>query len=505
MNAILERTLNRITMYRLMLYYAAAMLAAALALGIFGYGPADPAALAFSLVLTLAVCWVANRVLAAVLRVPANVESVYITALLLILIMEPPAAGDLQSVAGLVLAAFAAIASKFLLAVGRKHIFNPVAFGALAAGLLLDQPPLWWAGGNMTLMPIVVLGGLLVLYKVQRFDMVAVYILANLGLTVATMPLDMAGTALQMALLYSPLLFAGFTMLTDPMTAAHGRRSRLLYGVIVGALSVPTLHIGEFYTSPELAFLVANLFAFAVGSRRRFRLTLVRIEEMASGCCDFVFRADRPLAFSAGQHLDWTLDVRNPDSRGNRRPFTIASAPSEELIRLGVKFPGSPSAFKQALHAMAPGGVIYGSQVAGSFVLPPSRDEKLAFIAGGIGVTPFRSMVQEMIIRQERRPVVMLYGNNTVEEVAYADVFDRATRELGLRIVHAIAKVDGDDGGLHRGHIDEALIRREIPDFRERTFYVSGPRPMVLNHRRVLRGMGVARSRIREDFFPGIA
>ena len=58
---------------------------------------------------------------------------------------------------------------------------------------------------------------------------------------------------------------------------------------------------------------------------------------------------------------------------------------------------------------------------------------------------------------------------------------------------------------MHRGFIDAALIQREVPDFKERTFYISGPRAMVLRFRSVLKELGVAHSRIREDYFPGFA
>ena len=84
-------------------------------------------------------------------------------------------------------------------------------------------------------------------------------------------------------------------------------------------------------------------------------------------------------------------------------------------------------------------------------------------------------------------------------------VFDRAGRELGLRTVYAVAEDAAPDRNIHRGFIDEALIQREIPDFQERTFYISGPRAMVLRFQRALKELGVARSRIRVDFFPGFA
>ncbi len=505
MNTIVDRTLNQITMYRLMLYYGAGLVAVAIGLGFFRLVPQDPIALTFSLAVITGACWATNRLFAALWRVPANAESIYITALLLTLIMPPVTAADLPGVSGLILASVAATASKFLLTIGRKHIFNPVALGVVVSALAIDQPATWWVAGNLTLLPFVLVGGLLVTRKVQRFDMVGVYVLANLVATLATTPSAMMGEALRQALLYSPLLFAGFAMLTEPLTAPHGKITRLAYGAIVGALSSPNIHIGGFYLTPEIAFLIGNIFACAVGARGRFKLTLLRVEEIASGSFEFVFRPDRKLPFRAGQYLDWTLDVPRLDSRGNRRSFTIASAPTEEEVRLGVKFYPEGSAFKRQLARMKPGDAIYGSQIAGDFTLPKDPEEKLAFIAGGIGVTPFRSMVQELIDRKELRSVVMLYGNNRRDEVAYASVFDRAERELGLRAVYAIAEGGVQGPNMHRGFIDEALIRREVPDFMSRTFYVSGPRAMVVGFQRVLRELGVAPSRIRVDFFPGFA
>jgi glycine betaine catabolism B len=505
MNTIIDRTLNRITMYRMALYYAAGLLVAAFGLGFFKLVPAEPTTLAFSLVLITGACWVTNRLFAALTRVPVNTESIYITALILALILPPVSAADLPGVAGLLLASVVAIASKFVLTVGRRHVFNPVAIGVAVSALALDQPATWWVGGNLMLLPVVLVGGLLVTRKVQRFDMIGIYILANLAATAATTAPAMYGEALQEALVYSPVLFAGFAMLTEPLTEAHGKHSRLIYGAIVGALSSPNIHFGDFYLTPEIAFLVGNLFAFVSGPKGRFKLTLLRIEKMAAGCYDFVFEPDRKLAFRPGQYLDWTLDVRDPDARGNRRPFTIASAPSEEEVRLGVKFYRDSSAFKRSLSAMKPGDVIYGSRVAGSFTLPEDRDEKLAFIAGGIGITPFRSMVEELLNLGEQRSIVMLYGNNKLDEVAYFDVFDRAANELGLKTVYAISAGETSGYNVHKGFIDETLIEREIPDFRERIFYLSGPRAMVVRFRHALRKLGVARSRIKVDFFPGFA
>ncbi len=77
-----------------------------------------------------------------------------------------------------------------------------------------------------------------------------------------------------------------------------------------------------------------------------------------------------------------------PDRRGNRRFFTIASAPGAAEVWLGVKVHPVPSAFKKRLMALKPGNRVHAAQLAGHFVLPRAKDRKVAMIAGGIGITP---------------------------------------------------------------------------------------------------------------------
>ncbi len=503
MRTIIPRLLNGVTMYRLMIYYLAALVVAAFALALAGKLFVTPLALAFSLLVITASCWLTNRGFGYLLRLPLNRESVYITALILALVMPAAAPTDPQAVAALVLASVAAIASKFLLTIGHKHIFNPVALGAVASGVLVGVPAVWWVSGNPVMLVLVMLGGLLVTKKVQRFDMLAVYLLANLAAIGLVTPPAMLGTALRQGLLYSPLFFAGFAMLTEPMTAAHGKYARLVYGAIVGALTAPGVHIGSFFFSPQIAFLVGNLFAWVASPKGRFRMTLLRVEKIAADCYEFIFHPDRRLDFLPGQYLDWTLAVPAPDSRGNRRAFTIASAPGEDHVRLGVKFYPDSSAFKRQLSALRPGDAIYGSQIAGTFTLPRDADQKLLFIAGGIGITPFRSMIQHLLNRGERRDVILLYGNRRIDDIAYAELLERARREIGLRVAHVISDDPAERHNHHSGFIDAGIMLREAPDIAERLVFISGPQPMVSKFRRMLQRCGVPRRNVRTDFFPG--
>ena len=87
---------------------------------------------------------------------------------------------------------------------------------------------------------------------------------------------------------------------------------------------------------------------------------------------------------------------------------------------------------------MTPGEEIMAGQLAGDFTLPRDKKKKLVFIAGGIGVTPFRSMVKYLSDRGEKRSVVLLYSNRTTAEIAYRDIFDEAARTIGLKTIYAI-------------------------------------------------------------------
>jgi Na+-transporting NADH:ubiquinone oxidoreductase subunit NqrB len=498
---IIDRFLDHLTMYRLVLYYLMILVGTAFVFGFARLAPHDPMAFAFSTGLTLSTCWIANKVFASVFAVPANNESVYITALILALILDPVTITDLKGIGAVIFASVWAISSKFIFAIGKKHLFNPAAIGVALSAPLLDKAATWWVGGNLPLLPVVLVGGILIVRKLRRLDVVATFLVVALATVLATTEPSQYWTALMETVGSSPLLFFAFVMLTEPLTAPTMRWPRIAFAAIVGFLFAPNIHIGSFYFTPELALLAGNLFAFATGPKGRLVLTLERIEQSAVDSYDFIFRSPRKLAFQAGQYLEWTLGVDHPDNRGNRRYFTVASSPTEETLRLGVKFYPASSAFKKALGAMKPGNAIHASQLAGDFTLPDNPETKIAFLAGGIGITPFRSMLQYLLDRKERRPIVIVYGTESQEEISYRGVLSAARRELRIPTVHAVAQ--GAERGQYPGYIDERLVRTAIPDYLERTFYISGPQAMVKALRQKLRSMGVHRSKIKVDYFPG--
>ena len=490
-------------MYRLMLYFLTALIGAAFVFSAFGLLPYNPLHLAFSVIVILATCYVANTAFAKMTHAIPNVESVYITAFILTLIMNPVAPTDMGGISFLVVASLLAMASKYLVAPQKNHIFNPAALGVALGALVVGDLANWWVAGNLPLLPLIVVGGLLVVRKMRRFDLVLTFMAVALATIALTAPESGPTTAITQTFLHSTFFFLAFVMLTEPLTMPPSRGLRIAYAAVIGILFAPNIHLGSYYFTPEMALLVGNLFAYVVSPKGRFMLTLTKKEEVAEGSHEFVFTPDRPIHFHAGQYMEWTLPGAGADSRGNRRYFTIASAPTENVVRLGVKYYTPASTFKQKLFALTEGDTVTAAQVAGDFVLPRDSRKKLVFIAGGIGVTPFRSMVQELMDAHERRSITMFYSNNTSAEIAYKDLFDAAETAIGMRTIYAVTKEPATVPGMHNGFIDATLIKQEVPEYKECLFYLSGPHSMVEAFKSTLGDMSISRFAIRSDYFPG--
>src|SRR5439155_4449555 len=282
---------------RLVLYYLLGLLAVAECLCLLGILPYPPLALPASVAFLVAVCWASNTVFAKTYQVPVNVESAYISALILALIITP--LGGLHDLWFLGWAALWAMASKYILAIDRKHIFNPVAFAVALTALTLNQTASWWIG-TAPMLPFVLGGGVLVVRKTRRAGMVVSFLGVSLVTTLALAILsrsDLLAT-LQSTVLASPWLFFACVILTEPLTLPPTTRLQLYEAALVGFLFAPQLHLGPIYLTPELSILVGNVYAYLVSPKGRYILTLVEKIRIAPDDYDFVFAPDRQFAFA---------------------------------------------------------------------------------------------------------------------------------------------------------------------------------------------------------------
>ncbi len=244
----IDNLLNRVTMYRLVEYYLIALLGIAVMFSFAHILAYDPFAMLFSTAFILAVCTLTNTVFSRVYNVPANIESSVISGLILALIITPIRGyGDLWF---LFWASVLAMASKYIININGKHLFNPVALAVAVTYLAINQSASWWIG-SPAMLPFVLAGGLLVTRKIRRFKLVWSFMGAALVITL--LGAIFSGQALLQALstlfLYSPFFFFAFVMLTEPLTTPPTNGLRNLYGALVGVLFTPAFHLGSFYTT----------------------------------------------------------------------------------------------------------------------------------------------------------------------------------------------------------------------------------------------------------------
>lgn len=451
--------LDKITMYRLVLYFL-------LVLSLFGFLFQPPVYFGLSLLFILSVSWLTNNLFSRVFNAPTNLESVYISALILALIITP--AKSLSDLMFLFWAAVLTQASKYILALNKKHIFNPVAAAVLITSLVLGRSATWWIATPWTL-PIILIGGLLIVKKLRRWEMITSFlvfsILFSLNLRFIT---------------HTPLFFFAFVMLTEPLTAPTTKIWQIIFGGLVGIL----FSLKSF--TPEMALILGNIFAYLVSSKQKLLLTLREKIQIAPDIYDFIFETKQKLNFVPGQYLEWTLPQRSPDSRGNRRYLTIASAPTEENIRIGVKYYNNSSSFKKTLLSL--NTQIMASQLAGDFTLPKDSKVKLAFVAGGIGITPYRSMIKYLIDTKQTRDIILIYINKTADEIVYKDILEY------IKVVYVNTS--------EVGHLNSQMILDNVSDIKDRVWYISGPHNMVSATEDLLKSMNI--KHIKTDFFPGL-
>lgn len=218
------------------------------------------------------------------------------------------------------------------------------------------------------------------------------------------------------------------------------------------------------------------------------------------------------LNYRAGQYSIVDLGTRE-DPEGPTRSFTIASSPTEkDAIMITTRIRDTP--FKQKLSKLAEGTMVKITAPAGKFTLPPEENyskPSLVFLSGGIGVTPFRSMIKYASDKQLPIKITMFDANRNQANIIFKDEFDSCAKaNANLKIIYTIsengAKNPSSDWEGERGYIDEAMLTKYLTreELANSIFYICGP-PAMLNAMRQLLSekIKVPQDRIRIEVFTG--
>lgn len=254
---------NRLTLNKLMLYYLLFLIFFAFIFSFFGWLPFHPFALLWEVFILIIVSVSANHILKKIFNASSKIESVYITGLILVLIISPLI--SFSQIIFFVVAAILAMASKYLLAVNKRHIFNPAAIAVVITGLFMNHTASWWIGTTL-MAPFVMIGGLLIVYKMRRFKMVGLFIVLTILLLTFNLLFKNSQNIfhiLELALVQSSFLFFAFVMFTEPLTSPVTKKMQMIFAAIVGFLYVsPQLKPLGIVLTPELALSFGNIFSY---------------------------------------------------------------------------------------------------------------------------------------------------------------------------------------------------------------------------------------------------
>ena len=238
----------------------------------------------------------------------------------------------------------------------------------------------------------------------------------------------------------------------------------------------------------------------------RFTSTLKERFEVAEGTMAFVFDRPNGFDFTAGQYVN--LILPNPPhtgAGGNRRTFSIASPPHDTAdLRVATRMTGS--AMKRSLAEVSLGTAVELLGPAGSFTLHQDASVPAVFIAGGIGITPFRSIVQDAARRVLPHRITLIYSNRTPEGAAFHDEFVRlAETHPSLTYLPTMTQPDKARfpwTGECR-YVNAAFLRDRVGDLSAPIFYLAGPPGLVGAVTKALAEANADLSRLRCEEFAG--
>ncbi len=208
--------------------------------------------------------------------------------------------------------------------------------------------------------------------------------------------------------------------------------------------------------------------------------------------------------FQAGQYADLTLlDPPYADAKGNQRTMSIANSPDQTdrlmfAVRLGR------SAYKRSLHDMPLNSPVGLSRPTGRLVLPDDARRPVVMIAGGIGITPMRSMIEWATVNRLPHKITLFYSNRTLAATAFWDELNSwAKQNPNFKLVATLVDEIPNDWPHERGMIDAAMIKRHIQNVTEPYYYTAGPPAMVASMREILRNLRVPPEQRKNESFDG--
>lgn len=237
-------------------------------------------------------------------------------------------------------------------------------------------------------------------------------------------------------------------------------------------------------------------------------MPLVRLKErreVATGTMAFYFVKPQGFTYQAGQFVELTLlDPPETDAEGNSRAFTLASAPYEDDLMIATRM--RDTAFKRVLKTLPLGSELQLDGPFGNLTLAPDRARPAAFLAGGIGITPFRSMALQAAREKLSQPLYLFYSNRRPEDAAFLDELQALARQnRSFTLVATMTEMaqSRQPWTGKTGYLDKTMLAQALGSLPGLVYYIAGPPGLVKGMRKMLEEAGVESKSIHAEEFDG--
>lgn len=236
-----------------------------------------------------------------------------------------------------------------------------------------------------------------------------------------------------------------------------------------------------------------------------FKIPFIKKEKLTKDTYSFYFkRTEESRDFVAGQYFEIFLPIKNPDERGRDRVFTCASSPTEKdyyMITTRI----IKSSFKKELFKLKKGDLVRFNGPWDDLNFDEKEELPQIFMAGGIGVTPFHSILKYSIDKKLSLPMTLFASWKTKEEIVFDKFFKDAEKKLdNFKYIPTITHPDnGKDWSGETGRISERLVKKYIPKVRNYRFRIAGPPALVKAMKELCVQMNVQKENIIAEDFEG--
>lgn len=235
------------------------------------------------------------------------------------------------------------------------------------------------------------------------------------------------------------------------------------------------------------------------------KIKLIKKEDVAEGTMMFSFEKPAEYNYKSGQSIDLTLiDPPETDAEGNTRAFSLVSAPHENYLAITTRM--RDTAFKRVLKNLPLNTQLEFAGPFGSFTLHNNASKPAVFLVGGIGITPFYSMLKNAAVNKLPHKIYLFYSNRRPEDTAFLAELDALKNDIpDYTFIATMTDMDksGKPWTGEKGFISKDLIEKYVTDISSPVYYSAGPAGMVAAMRKILNELGIDDDNIRTEEFSG--